>query len=121
MWKVLRRRLLYNSTELVQVLQPNNKEKRLEFCGYVLEMMEDDAFLQRIIFSDAATFHLSGKVDTHNVRIRGMQNPHATSQHERDSPKINVFCALSCTKVYDHFLFAKSTVTGITYLDMLKQ
>lgn len=51
-WKVLRRRLLYKPyrLQLVQALKPNDKDKRLEFCGYVLQMMQDDAFLQRVIF-----------------------------------------------------------------------
>lgn len=119
----MRRRLLYKPyrLQLVQALKPDDKEKRLEFCGYVLQKMEDHAFLQSVIFSDEATFHLSGKVNRHNVRIWGLQNPHSTLEHERDSPKINVFCALSCTKVYGPFFFAEQTVNGIIYLDMLEQ
>lgn len=122
-WKVLRRRLLYKPyrLQLVQALKPNDKVKRIEFCDDMLHMMEDNGFLQRIVYSDEATFHVSGKVNRHNVRIWGLQNPHATSQHERDSPKVNVFCALSRTKVYGPFFFAEGTVTGISYLDMLEQ
>lgn len=122
-WKVLRKRLLYKPyrLQLVQALKPNDKVKRIEFCDVMLQMMEDDGFLQRIVYSDEATFHLSGKVNRHNVRIWGLQNPHATLQHERDSPKVNVFCALSRTKVYGPFFFAERTVTGISYLDMLEQ
>jgi hypothetical protein len=55
----------------------------------------DDDFLRRLVFSDEATFHLSGKVNRHNVRIWGTESPHATVQHERDFPKVNVFCAIS--------------------------
>ena len=122
-WTVLRRRLLYKPYRLqpVQALKASDKEKRLQFCSDVLGMMEDDTFLPRVVFSDEATFHLSGKVNTHNVRIWGLQNPHSTLQHERDSPKVNVFCAVSRTKVYGPFFFAERTVTGITYLDMLQQ
>jgi hypothetical protein len=53
--------------------------------------MEDDSFLPRLICSDEATLHLSGKVNRHNVRIWGTQNPRETVEHERDSPKVNVF------------------------------
>jgi hypothetical protein len=53
--------------------------------------MEDDSFLPRLIFSDEAKFHLSGKVNRHNVRIWGTQNPRETVEHERDSPKVDVF------------------------------
>jgi hypothetical protein len=86
----------------------------------MLQNVEDDKFLPRVIFSDEATFHLSGKVNRHNVRIWGLQNPHTTLEHERDSPKDNVFCAISQTKVYGPFFFDENTVTGVTYLAMLQ-
>jgi hypothetical protein len=72
------------------------------------------------VFSDEATFHLSGKVNRHNLRIWGMENPHATIEHELDSPKVNVFCAISRTKVYGPFFFMEKTVSGHSYLDMLQ-
>jgi hypothetical protein len=31
--------------------------------------MEADGFVEGLIFSDEATFHISGKVNRHNVRI----------------------------------------------------
>lgn len=42
-------------------------------------------------------------------------------QHERDSPKVNVFCALSQTKIYGPFFFDENTVTGQKYLAMLQK
>jgi hypothetical protein len=65
-------------------------------------------------------FHLSGKVNGHDVRIWGLQNPHTTLEHERDSAKVNVFCAMSQTKVYGLFFFDENTVTGVTYLAVLQ-
>jgi hypothetical protein len=53
--------------------------------------MEDDESTTRLIFSDEATFHLSGKMNRHNVRAWGTENPHATIEHQRDSSKLNVF------------------------------
>jgi hypothetical protein len=61
--------------------------------------MEDDEFATRLIFSDEATFHLSGNENRHNVRVCGTENPHATTELQRDSPKLNVFCAISRRKV----------------------
>ena len=68
----------------------------------------------KIIFSDKATFYLSGK--RYNVRIWGCENPHATLEVERDSPKLNVFCAVSKRTVYGPFIFEGQTVTGRSYL-----
>jgi len=82
--------------------------------------MEDATFLPCLIFSDEATFHLSRKVNRHNVCIWGLQNPQEALEHERDSPKVNVFCALPQTKVYVLFFFAENTATGVTYLAMLQ-
>jgi len=71
-------------------------------------------------FSDEATFHASGAVNRRNVRIWGSENPRAYVQHQRDSPKVNVFCAISIQKVYGPFFFTEGTVIGMTYLDMLQ-
>jgi hypothetical protein len=86
----------------------------------MLQAMADEDFLSRLIFSDESSFHLSGKVNRHNVRIWGLENPHETLQHERDSPKVNVFCALSVRQVYGPFFFPEKTVNGIMYLRMLQ-
>jgi hypothetical protein len=56
----------------------------------------------------------------HNVRIWVTDNPHATIEYVRDSPKVNAFCAVSSCKVYRQFFFAETSVTGINYLDMLQ-
>jgi len=64
LWHVLRRRLLMKPyrLQLVQALHVGDRRKRTDFCDMLLEGMEDDSFLPRLIFSDEATFHLSGKV-----------------------------------------------------------
>ncbi|PSN34568.1 hypothetical protein C0J52_18335, partial [Blattella germanica] len=72
-----------------------------------------------LIFSDEATFFLGGKVNRDNVRIWGIENPRVYVEHTRNSPKLNVFCALSNSKVYDPFFFLEPTVSGHSYLDLL--
>lgn len=121
-WRVLRHRLHQKpyKMQLLQALHTGDHQKRFDFCSAMLEDMEDDNFSQRLVFSDESTFHLSGKVNRHNVRIWGSENPCVVVQHERDSPKLNVFCAMSVNKVYGPFFFAEKTVTGISYLDMLE-
>ncbi|PNF43528.1 hypothetical protein B7P43_G03919 [Cryptotermes secundus] len=106
--------------QLVQALTNDDKRKRMEFCDSMLEKMEDENFISRLIFSDEATFHLSGTVNRHNVRIWGTEHQHETAEHERDSPKVNVFCAVSQDKLYGPFFFGGNTVTGQPYLDMLQ-
>jgi hypothetical protein len=75
--------------------------------------------LRNVVFSDEATFHLAGKVNRHS-RIRGSEHPHSFREHERDSPKINVWCALSYNRVIGPFSFHEKTVNSVNYLDMLE-
>jgi hypothetical protein len=83
-------------------------------------MSSNDHFLVEVQFSDEVTFHSSGAVNRCKVRIWGSENPHACVEHQCDSPKVNVFCAVSSQKVYGPFFSAEETVTGMTYLDMLQ-
>jgi hypothetical protein len=100
---------------LVQVLTLAEKVKRREFCEEMQLKMEEDGFVERLIFSDEATFHISG-----NVCIWGTEQPHAQIEHQRDSPKVNVFCAVSREKVHGPFFFTEATVTGHSFLEMLE-
>ena len=55
-----------------------------EFCGEMFDKMEnEDDYLNKIVFSDKATFHLNGKVSRQNVRIWGTQNPHEIVEQAR--------------------------------------
>ena len=121
--KVLHKRLRFTPyrLQLVQRLYPQDRETRFNFCQGLQESMENYLdLLSKIIFSDEATFHLNGKVNRHNVRIWGTQNPHATLEIERNSPKVNVFCAVTERSVYGPFFFEGPSITGQTYLEMLQ-
>jgi hypothetical protein len=65
--------------------------------------------------------HVSCKIDAHKCRIWGSENSLASLEHVCDSPKVNVFCALSEERVYSPFFFMETTTTGIVYLGMLEQ
>ncbi|PNF14136.1 hypothetical protein B7P43_G18364, partial [Cryptotermes secundus] len=121
-WKYLQRRLHFKPyrLQLLQQLKPEDYDKRLEFCVTMQKALEDEDFAAKLIFSDEATFHLSGMVNRHNVRLWGTENPRAIVALERDSPKVNVFYAMSQTKLYGPFFFCEKTVTGTSYLDMLQ-
>jgi hypothetical protein len=47
----------------------------------------EDDYLNKIGFSNEATFHPSGKVNHHNVRIWATENPHKIIEHVWDSSK----------------------------------
>ena len=106
---------------MVQQLSDKDHRRWLDFCLQLQDLMSsNDHFLEKVQFSDEATFHVSGAVNCRSVRTWGSENPHAYVQHQCDSPKVNVFYAISSQKVYSPFFFAEETVTGMTYLDMLQ-
>ncbi|PNF34548.1 hypothetical protein B7P43_G10738 [Cryptotermes secundus] len=119
--KVLRKRLCFKPYKmlLVQALTPTDKVKTCDFCEEMQLKMEENRFVGRLI-SDEATFHISGKVNRHNVRIWGIEQPHAQVEHQRDSPKVNIFCAVSRDKVHGQFFIAEASVTIDSFLDMLE-
>ena len=122
--KVLHKKLRLYAYEiqLLQALKPDDKPNRKDFALKLLEKMEEDGhFFNRICFSDEATFHVSGKLNKHNARTRETEIPHITMDIERDSPKVNVWCGLLCSKVIGPFFFEENTITADIYLDTLTE
>ncbi|GFW89913.1 uncharacterized protein TNCV_4196011 [Trichonephila clavipes] len=62
--------------------------------------------------------HFSGHVNTHNVLIWSLENSHEELESQRESPKLNVFSAISWRKVYGLFVFGEPTISA--YLDALQ-
>jgi len=62
-------------------------------------------FLEKVQFSDEATFHVSSDVNRRSVRIWESENSNAYVEHQGDSPVVNVFCAISSPKVHGPFFF----------------
>lgn len=92
--------------QLHQQLLEEDYYARLTFCHQFNEKLcNDDAFVSNLLFSDEATFHISGKVNRHNCRIWGTENPNETVEHERDSLKVNVWCALGINRIIGPYFF----------------
>ena len=97
-YKVIKKkkiRLHAYKVQIVQVLKLDDRPKRMAFATDMLMRIEYDTdFLKSIIFSDEAFFHVSGIVNSHNLRIWGSENPEEYRKAERDSSKVNVCCGL---------------------------
>jgi hypothetical protein len=123
-WRVLCKRLAcrWQKFQLLQKLQPGDRQLWLNFCVDMLNRLEEDnSPLDTIVFSDEATFHVSGKVNCHNVLTWGSENQRQILEHQRDSMKCNVFCAVGRRQVYGPFFFMESSITGSVYLNMLTE
>jgi len=101
-WRVLHKRLVFKPyrIQMVQQLSDEGQRCHLDFCLQLQDLMSsDDHFLEKVQFSDKATFHVSSGVNRLSVRLWGSENPHAYVEHQCDSPKVSVFCAVSSQKV----------------------
>ncbi|GBM38535.1 hypothetical protein AVEN_110205-1 [Araneus ventricosus] len=120
---VLHKRLRLHAykIQLMNEIKPEDKLKRVEFATFMMLKIDDDeSFLNRILFTDEATFHISGCVNRHNCRIWGSHQPTETHQYVRCSPKVNVWCGLLYDRVVGPFFITETSITGNIYQDLLE-
>lgn len=102
-------------------LKRTDKLARVTFARTMLGRIEEDMhYLSRIAFSDEATFHVSGVVHRHNVRIWARENPRVFQEYDPHSPKVNVWCGLTMNRVVGPYFFEDQTVNKDNYLNMLE-
>jgi len=72
---------------LCQELSKDDFDRRIEFCDLMMEMIVDDPLLlNNIVFSDEATFELTGNVNRHNGRYWSDVNPHWKRDNHTQHP-----------------------------------
>ncbi|GFT27873.1 uncharacterized protein TNCV_10811 [Trichonephila clavipes] len=74
-----------------------------------------------LLCNECSGGYLRGHVNTQNARVWSLENPHEGLESQRNSPKLNAFCAISRRKMYGPFVFEEPTVTGSVYLNALQQ
>ena len=103
-------------------LQEEDYPRRAEAkCAELIDQIESANLINRILFSDKATFHTCGTVNRHNCRIWTDEKPPNFLECEQDTPKVNVWLGMTQSKMYGPFFFAEVTVTGPVHLDMIEQ
>ena len=96
--------------KLMQHITSTEKVLRFEFWANMTDRTAKDlSFLSKICSSEEETFYLCEKVGRPNIRIWGCECRHAVVEHLRNSPKTNVFSALSCDKVNGKFFFREKS------------
>jgi len=81
----------------------------------------DLPFIAKIVFSDRTTYYLCRHMNLQNIRIGVSSNLHAVIEGTRDSPTFNITCAGFEQNMFSPFIFGEHIVTGVEYLDMLKE
>lgn len=106
---------------LVQELNEDDFDRRLEFCEIMMDRCSvDPQLLSKILFSDEATFCLNGSVNKQNCRYWAPENPHWSMEcHTQFPQKVNVWVGIVGTSIVGPF-FIEGTLNSVNYLDLLQ-
>ena len=83
------------------------------------KIKENPGILDNIVWSDEASFKLSGHINRHNCVYSYSENMHLTLEQQLNQPDVNVWGGISSSGVYGPF-FLDETMTGDKYLEILK-
>lgn len=106
---------------LVQELNEDDFDRRLQFCEVVSEMINDNQnYMFDICFSDECSFYLNGIVNRHNCRYWSDENPRLFREvHTQHPQKLNVWAGIYGNHIIGPF-FIPGNLTGQIYLDLLE-
>lgn len=105
-----------------QELLGDDAERRNIFCETMMDKINSgEILLNRILFTDEATFFIHGEVNSQNCRYWSRQNLHLYNATRTQQPqKVNVWAGLIGHQIVGPF-FINGNLTGEMYLDLLQQ
>lgn len=93
---------------------PHDKGKRIDFSNFVLDQFENEkSFVWKLVFSDEATFHVSGKVTYSLCVDLGLGISSGSYKNTSVTPQKWIF-AISNTQVYGPFFFVDRDKSHLT-------
>ncbi|CAF4499633.1 unnamed protein product [Rotaria sp. Silwood2] len=79
-------------SRLLQALNEDDPDRRLEFCEWILDSTQDDqTLLDQILWTHEATFKTNGRVNRHNCVYWSDTNPHFIIEQELNVPQVIVW------------------------------
>ena len=106
--------------QLVQNLHPGDAQRRIEFCNwYIQNLDEENNFERKIIWSDESYFTSSGIINRQNTRFWCQENQHVIFPRERQGRfGFSVSCFIIVSKIV--YRIFKGGLTANKYLDILE-
>ncbi|XP_063919174.1 uncharacterized protein LOC135134425 [Zophobas morio] len=101
--------------QCVQELHHGDFPIRREYCEWFLNTF-DDELLEKTFFTDEAWFHLSGYVNSQNMRMWNQEKPPFYVEAPLHAQKIGVWAAISRRRIIGPFFF-NGNLTAIRYLE----
>lgn len=88
-----------------QALLPTDHARRLAYCQWFVNNLMNNDLLNLTFFSDEAWFHLSGYVNSQNMRMWSTDNPHFFVESPLHVQKIGVWIAVSRRRIIGPIFF----------------
>ncbi|CAF1374950.1 unnamed protein product [Rotaria sordida] len=105
---------------LLQALNEDDPDRRMEFCEWILDStQEDPTLLDRILWTDEAIFQVNGRVNRHNCVYWSDTNLHLIIEQELNVPQVIVCGGIGSNGVVGPYFF-EGNVTSEKYLQMLE-
>jgi hypothetical protein len=105
---------------VVQQLHAPDYDKRMQYCRWFNEHLNNDDLLDVTFFTDEAWVHLSGYVNSQNYRTWATENPHNFVETSLHPEKIGVWVAVSRRRILGPIFF-RETITGERYRIILEE
>ncbi|XP_032670957.1 uncharacterized protein LOC116844012 isoform X1 [Odontomachus brunneus] len=103
--------------KLVHELLEDDSDRRLQFCELMMAQIDADGnLLNRILFSDEATFELNGNVNRHNFRFWSDNNPRwmSDTRNTQYPEKLNVWAGIINNRIVGPF-FIDGNLTAVKW------
>ncbi|GFG35481.1 hypothetical protein Cfor_00547 [Coptotermes formosanus] len=103
--------------QVVQQLLPRDLKQRSECCRKLLQVIErTPQFLDHLIMSGEAHFHLNGNVNKQNFIYWAAENPHTLHQKPLHGEKVTVWCGVSAFGGLGPYFSENATGQSVTDL-----
>ncbi|CAF3723321.1 unnamed protein product [Rotaria sp. Silwood1] len=91
---------------LLQALNEDDPDRRMEFCEWILVSTEEDpTLLDRILWTDEAICQINGRVNRHNCVYWSDTNPHLIIEQELNVPQVIVWGGIWSNGVVGPYFF----------------
>lgn len=100
---------------MVHKITEADESSRLQFCYQMLHKIQNDStFINRVLWTDEAHFHLTGAINSWNCRVWSTSNPHECHEQPLWSPKLSVWIGFSGNFILDPYFFEDESGSTVT-------
>jgi hypothetical protein len=120
-WRILKEQQLYPyHVRKVQLLQPENLPRRLQFCEWLLAKLNmQEHFLSNVVTTDEAGFTREGIFNFHNTHIWTDENTYAVREnHFQNKFSINIWAGIINGRIIGpHIMPPRLNAVGSKFLE----